>query len=138
VFFLTIAYACNQALLASSGSVMQDRSIYEDAEIFAYNLFLQGSMRPARFRFLPRTVHRIHPVPDAPDLMIYLLRIGADSWLNATNNVIVITNASMNPAYLEQLNALYEKWISNFTLCSSPHGCLRMIWITSLTPVTWI
>ena len=44
VFFLTHRLRIHQQLLHSNGSVIQDRSIYEDAEIFARNLFLQGSL----------------------------------------------------------------------------------------------
>jgi len=41
IFFLTHRLRIHQELMRESGSVMQDRSIYEDAEIFAQNLFLQ-------------------------------------------------------------------------------------------------
>src|SRR5512137_1338001 len=42
VFFLTHRLRAHHELAQHQGSVVQDRSVYEDAEIFAHNLFLQG------------------------------------------------------------------------------------------------
>ncbi len=44
IFFLTHRLRMHQELIRNSGSVIQDRSIYEDAVIFAQNLYLQGRM----------------------------------------------------------------------------------------------
>ena len=42
IYFLTRRLRIHNQLLAVQGSVIQDRSVYEDAEVFAHNLFLQG------------------------------------------------------------------------------------------------
>ncbi len=42
VFFLTRRFRHHQEILRATASVIQDRTIYEDAEIFARNLYLQG------------------------------------------------------------------------------------------------
>jgi len=44
IFFLTHRLRIQKDLIYHPGSVIQDRSIYEDAEIFARNLYLQGNM----------------------------------------------------------------------------------------------
>ena len=44
VYFLTRRLKIHKELLQAKGSVVQDRSVYEDARIFAQNLFLQGDM----------------------------------------------------------------------------------------------
>jgi Deoxynucleoside kinases len=49
IFFLTHRLQIHQQLLRFSGSVIQDRSIYEDAEVFAQNLSLQGALSARDF-----------------------------------------------------------------------------------------
>jgi deoxyadenosine/deoxycytidine kinase len=106
----------HQALLSFNGSVMQDRSIYEDAEIFAYNLYLQGSMSQRDFESYHALYTAFTEFLTAPDLMIYL-RASIPTLSNRIAQRNRDYERSINPAYLEQLNLLYEKWISGFTLC---------------------
>ena len=116
IFFLTHRLRIHQDLVRASGSVMQDRSIYEDAEVFAQNLFIQGHISErdyTTYRSLYRTLAEYLP---PPDLVIYL-RASVPTLLNR----IALRNRdyerSIAPEYLEQLNHLYENWITNFTLC---------------------
>ena len=44
VYFLTRRLRIHHQLLSVDGYVIQDRSVYEDAEIFAHNLYLQGAI----------------------------------------------------------------------------------------------
>ena len=44
LYFLTRRLRIHKQLLEAEGSVVQDRSVYEDAEVFARNLYLQGDM----------------------------------------------------------------------------------------------
>ncbi|HEX8992541.1 MAG TPA: deoxynucleoside kinase, partial [Anaerolineales bacterium] len=50
VFFLTRRLRAHVELTQVPGSVVQDRSVYEDAEIFAQNLFLQGHIQPRDYQ----------------------------------------------------------------------------------------
>ncbi len=116
VFFLTHRLRIHQDLVRTQGSVMQDRSIYEDAEVFAQNLFLQGHMSErdyATYRSLYRTLAEYLP---PPDLVIYL-RASVPTLLKR----IALRNRdyerSIEPDYLDRLNTLYENWITHFTLC---------------------
>jgi deoxyadenosine/deoxycytidine kinase len=116
IFFLTHRLRIHQELIRNSGSVIQDRSIYEDAEVFAQNLFAQGRMSERDFttyRSLYRTLAEYLP---PPDLMIYL-RASVPTLLNR----IALRNRDYEqqiaPEYLSRLNELYENWINNFTLC---------------------
>jgi len=72
VFFLSKRFQHHQEIVQAQHSVIQDRTIYEDAEIFARNLYLQGLMDERDFRNyyeLFNTMLRfLHP----PDLIIYL------------------------------------------------------------------
>jgi deoxyadenosine/deoxycytidine kinase len=116
IFFLTHRLRIHQELIRNSGSVIQDRSIYEDAEVFAQNLFAQGRMSErdyTTYRSLYRTLAEYLP---PPDLMIYL-RASVPTLLNR----IALRNRDYEqqiaPEYLTRLNELYENWINNFTLC---------------------
>ena len=116
IFFLTHRLRIHQDLVRTPGSVIQDRSIYEDAEVFAQNLFLQGHISErdyATYRSLYRTLAEYLP---PPDLVIYL-RASVPTLLKR----IALRNRdyerSIEPAYLDHLNSLYENWIAHFTLC---------------------
>lgn len=116
IFFLTHRLRIHQRILTFAGSVIQDRSIYEDAEVFAHNLFAQGHLNERdyeTYRALYLTVADFIP---PPDLVIYL---------RATSNTLQRRiglrdrdyERKIPTEYLDQLNNLYEKWINSFTLC---------------------
>lgn len=116
VFFLTHRLRIHQQILNFSGSVIQDRSIYEDAEVFAYNLHLQGHLNERdyeTYRALYLTVAEFIP---PPDLVIYLRATA-----NTLQRRISLRNRDYErkipSEYLDQLNNLYEQWINSFILC---------------------
>lgn len=116
IFFLTHRLRMHQELLHITGSVIQDRSIYEDAEIFAHNLYLQGYFSPRdydTYRTLYQTLCEFLP---PPDLVIYL-RASVPTLFHRITSRARDYERTMNPAYLDQLNGLYESWIAGFTLC---------------------
>jgi deoxyadenosine/deoxycytidine kinase len=116
VFFLSHRLKIQHAIIKHPGSVIQDRSIYEDAEIFALNLFLQGhlsqrdydtywSMYEALTQFLP-----------PPDLVIYL-RASVPTLRQRIAQRSRDYEQSISTEYLERLNELYRQWIDHFTVC---------------------
>jgi deoxyadenosine/deoxycytidine kinase len=116
VFFLTHRLRIHQGLVRTVGSVIQDRSIYEDAEVFAHNLFVQGNLSErdyTTYRSLYRTLAEYLP---PPDLVIYL-RASTATLIKR----IALRNRdyerSISHEYLERLNTLYENWMAHFTLC---------------------
>lgn len=116
VFFLTRRMRAHYELTLHNGSVVQDRSVYEDAEIFAHNLFLQSNMRERdyeTYRELYETAVQLLP---PPDLLIYL-RASVPTLMQRISNRGRDFERKIAPEYLEGLNALYEDWISNFVLC---------------------
>lgn len=116
VFFLTHRLRIHQQLLHSNGSVIQDRSIYEDAEIFARNLFLQGSLSDRDYKTYHALYMTMAEILHPPDLVIYLR-----ASVPTLTRRIQIRNRdyekSIPDDYLEQLNSLYESWIADFTFC---------------------
>jgi len=116
IFFLTHRLKTQYNLLRFPGSVVQDRSIYEDAEIFAYNLFLQGYINERDFRTYHSLYQTLTEFLPAPDLVIYL-----KATVPTLQKRIALRDRdferTISDAYLEQLNVLYEKWIQGFTHC---------------------
>jgi deoxyadenosine/deoxycytidine kinase len=116
IFFLSNRLRSHRQLLDHPTSVVQDRSVYEDAEIFARNLYDQGHLGErdyATYRQLYEVLTEFLP---PPDLVIYLrasehtlarriLRRGRDY------------ERQMSGEYLAQLNRLYQGWIDAFSLC---------------------
>ncbi len=116
VFFLTRRLRSHHELSLHPSSVIQDRSVYEDAEIFAQNLFLQGHIQPrdyATYRELYETAVQFLP---PPDLVIYL-RASVPTLMNRILNRGRDYERTITPEYLQSLNDLYETWIENFVLC---------------------
>lgn len=116
VFFLTHRLRAHHLIASHPTSVIQDRSVYEDAEIFAQNLFLQGYIQPrdyATYRELYDMVLQFLP---PPDLVIYL-RASVPTLLCRISGRGRDYERSITPGYLSGLNLLYENWINSFTLC---------------------
>src|SRR5512147_3156270 len=116
VFFLTRRLRAHVELSQFAGSVVQDRSVYEDAEIFAQNLFLQGHIQERdyqTYRELYETTMRFLP---PPDLVVYL-RASVPTLMSRISNRGRTYERTISADYLQGLNNLYETWIDNFTLC---------------------
>lgn len=116
VFFLSHRLQIHLKLSRNPGSVIQDRSVYEDAEIFARNLNLQGNFSQrdyATYRSLYQTLTEFLP---PPDLVIYL-RASVPTLLKRITQRDRSYERKIAPEYLERLNTLYEDWIGNFNVC---------------------
>jgi deoxyadenosine/deoxycytidine kinase len=116
IFFLTHRLRIHHELLHVQGSVIQDRSIYEDAEVFARNLYVQGNMADRDYNTYRSLYLTLAETLPPPDLVIYL-RASVSTLVKR----IALRNRdyerSIAPEYLEKLNSLYENWIDHFTLC---------------------
>ena len=116
VFFLAHRLRAHFQLGQHLKSVIQDRSVYEDAEIFAQNLFMQGHLQGRdyqTYRELYETAIQFLP---PPDLVIYL-RASVPTLLARISHRGRDYERTIAPEYLQSLNDLYEGWIDNFTLC---------------------
>ncbi|HMD88166.1 MAG TPA: deoxynucleoside kinase [Anaerolineaceae bacterium] len=116
VFFLSHRLRIHLDLIRASGSVMQDRSIYEDAEVFAKNLHLQGYLNQRDYETYHTLYQTLAEFLPLPDLVIYL-RASVPTLLNRISQRNRSYERTISPEYLSQLNSLYEKWIAGFTLC---------------------
>jgi len=115
VFFLTHRVRSHRSLMDDPWPVVQDRSLYEDAEVFARNLHLRGSMSErdwATYSELYRTVATLLP---PPDLVVYL-RASVPVLRDRIARRGRGFESGISEEYLGQLNALYEEWVGGFRL----------------------
>ena len=116
IFFLSHRLQIHHQLVKYPGSVIQDRSVYEDAEVFARNLYLQGHFADRDFETYQTLYHTLSEFLPPPDLVIYL-RASVPTLLQRIALRDRDYERTISPEYLQQLNGLYEDWINRFTLC---------------------
>jgi deoxyadenosine/deoxycytidine kinase len=116
IFFLTRRLRAHRQLLDHPTSAIQDRSVYEDAEIFAQNLFLQHQMTERDYQTYRELYLVLTEFLPPPDLVIYL-KASVGTLRNRIGQRGRSYEQEMPVAYLERLNELYEAWIRNFILC---------------------
>jgi deoxyadenosine/deoxycytidine kinase len=115
VFFLTYRAQAHRALMDVPRSVVQDRSFYEDAEVFARALHLQGAISARdwdTYRGLYRTLTTLL---SPPDLVVYL-RASVPTLQSRIARRGRQFEKRITDEYLESLNTLYEEWIAGFSL----------------------
>ena len=116
LYFLTRRLRIHRQLLDIPGSVVQDRSVYEDAEIFARNLFLQGDMDARDFQVYQDIYKILIDLLPPPNLIVYL-RASVETLQTRIASRGRDYEASISREYLERLNKLYEEWMTCFTQC---------------------
>src|SRR5262245_6838140 len=109
MFFLTRRLHSHHQLLLRSGVVVQDRSVYEDAEIFARNLYLQGRMSERDYATYSDMYDVLKLFLPPPHLVVYL-----EASVETLLTRIAVRGRNyekgIDPAYLETLNQLYADW----------------------------
>jgi len=113
VYFLNNRF--NQVLdIRKSGkTVIQDRTIYEDAEIFAPNLHDMSLMSTRDFNNYRSLFDLMTRLIEPPDLLIYL-RASIPTLVNQIQKRGRDYENSIRLDYLKQLNQRYEAWISKY------------------------
>jgi deoxyadenosine/deoxycytidine kinase len=116
IYFLTNRLRTQLKLLDHPTSVVQDRTVYEDAEIFAKNLYNQGRILERDYQSYHDLYRLLTELLSPPDLVIYLR-----ASVPTLQERIALRGrgfeASISQEYLAQLNELYEEWVKDFTFC---------------------
>lgn len=116
VFFLSRRLQHHRQLVDHPGSVVQDRSVYEDAEVFALNLYQQGHMTERDYRAYRDLYDGIRAFLPPPDLLIYLKAsvqtLQARIRLRGRD-----FERDISAEYLSRLNVLYDEWIARWKSC---------------------
>ena len=129
IFFLTHRLRAHRQLLDHPTSAIQDRCVYEDAEVFALNLYRQGRIHERDYNTYRDLYEVLTEFLPPPDLVIYL-RASVPVLLSRIARRGREYERKISGDYLSQLNVLYESWIANFGLCpilSVPAGELDYV-----------
>jgi deoxyadenosine/deoxycytidine kinase len=111
--FLTHKFRIHRELDSHPGTVIQDRSIYEDAEVFALGLYRQGSMSKEEYATYRDLYTAMLEAINPPDLLIYL-----ECPLGVLKKRIAGRGRdfeeSVPDEYLRRLERYYRRWIANY------------------------
>ncbi|QXD14511.1 deoxynucleoside kinase [Rhodocaloribacter litoris] len=113
VFFLSSRFNHQRQIEAAPHSVVQDRSIYEDAEIFARNLYEMGLMTKRDFDNYTELFKIMTSYLRPPDLLVYL-RASVPTLVRHIQARGREFETSIRIDYLERLNEHYENWIERY------------------------
>ncbi|AWV90723.1 deoxynucleoside kinase [Bradymonas sediminis] len=115
LYFLGAKFKLHKELDASPQNVIQDRTIWEDAEIFAQNLYQQGQMSARDWQTYRNLYESVQGEIRAPDVMIYLR-----CPVKTVRQRIAMRGREMEQniptEYLNRLHKLYENWIDAYDL----------------------
>ena len=114
VYFLNNRYRQIVKIHEGDSTVIQDRTIYEDAFIFAPNLHDMGLMATRDFHNYRDLFQLMMSQVQAPDLMIYL-KADISTLVSHIQSRGRDYEGSMSLDYLKRLNERYDSWISEYT-----------------------
>ena len=115
IYFLNSRFKQITDIRKSGKTIIQDRTIYEDAEIFAPNLHSMGLMSTRDFNNYKTLFDSMVSVIQAPNLLIYL-RASVPTLVNQIQKRGREYESSIRIDYLKQLNDRYENWITSYKL----------------------
>ncbi len=121
IYFLNSRFRQIMRILNGSETVVQDRTIYEDAHIFAPNLHEMGLIEHRDFRNYMDLFENMSSMIQAPDLLIYL-RASIPTLVKHIHERGRDYEGNMSLDYLKKLNQRYEDWIGGYT-----HGKMLVI-----------
>ncbi len=113
IYFLNSRFEQIIDILKGKDVVVQDRSIYEDANIFAPNLHEMGLMSTRDFNNYERIFKTLNSMVQPPDLIIYL-RASIGTLVNQIEKRGREYEDNIRLDYLKRLNEHYENWIRSY------------------------
>jgi deoxyadenosine/deoxycytidine kinase len=113
IYFLNARFKQVVDIRSKDKTIIQDRTIYEDAEIFAPNLHDMGLMTTRDFQNYKSLFDLMSKLILPPDLLIYL-RASVPTLVNQIQKRGRAYEESIRLDYLKMLNERYELWISKY------------------------
>ena len=113
IYFLNSRFKGVVEIAKSSLNVIQDRTIYEDARIFAPNLHSMGLMSSRDYENYTSLFNLMLSLVKPPDLLIYL-KSSVPNLVNQIQKRGRDYEASIRLDYLQGLNELYDKWMDTY------------------------
>ena len=114
IFFLSRRVQQHHTLLQQSNSIIQDRSVYEDAEIFARNLYEQKDMSERDWTCYLDLYRTLTSLLQPPDLVIYL-KASVTTLRRRIHQRGRSYEQEIAEDYLSRINKLYDEWANNFS-----------------------
>ena len=115
IYFLNERFGQIQEIRNSGLNVVQDRTIYEDAHIFASNLHSMGLMSVRDYGTYRSLFDKLISFTQPPDLLIYL-KASPETLVDQIKKRGRPYESDISSEYLLKLNERYEKWITNYDL----------------------
>lgn len=115
VFFLNHRFKAHQKVTTGTDSAIQDRSIYEDANIFARNLFEQGQMEERDYKNYLDLYQTMSTFLTPPDLIIYLKK-SLPKLKDRISKRGRDYEKGIPDEYLSNLNRYYDEWMLRYDL----------------------
>lgn len=116
IWFLSQRFEQQQEIADTPISVVQDRSMYEDYEVFVKGLLEQGILSHRDFRTYRRLYQALTHSITPPTLLIYL-RASVPTLMKRIDGRARSAERKIPIGYLEHLNRRYEDWLRRFDLC---------------------
>lgn len=113
VYFLSKRFHQLRRIEQSDASVVQDRSIYEDAQIFARNLYEMDLMSARDYENYTELFSIMTTYLQPPTLLVYL-RASVPTLVNHIQERGRNYESTLQIDYLERLQGHYERWISTY------------------------
>lgn len=113
IYFLGSRFNQVKEIRESGKDIIQDRTIYEDAHIFASNLNDMGLLSTRDYNNYLRVFNLMTSFVEAPDLLIYL-KASIPTLVSQIQKRGRDYENSISIDYLNRLNEKYDKWISNY------------------------
>lgn len=115
IYFLNSRFQQVMEIQKGGKSIIQDRTIYEDAYIFAENLHDMGLMTPRDYENYRSIFDNITSFIKPPDLLVYL-KASVPTLVNNIQRRGRDYEAAIRLDYLSKLNEKYKKWIDNYNV----------------------
>lgn len=115
IFFLNSRFKQIQNISKTNSTIIQDRSIYEDYEVFTKNLFDSGILLKREFKNYKRLYNTILEYVKVPDLLIYIRNKNINNIVNNIKKRNRKFEKKINTEYLKNLNNYYENWIKHYS-----------------------
>lgn len=116
MWFLAQRFEQQREIADTPIAVIQDRSIYEDYEVFAKGLLEQGIMSHRDFRTYRKLYQALIQSTTPPTVLVYL-RASVPRLLERIKGRARPSEQAIGAEYLEQLNHRYDEWLRRFELC---------------------
>jgi len=110
IYFLQHRFRTHMDMEKAEGGVIQDRTIYEDVEIFARNLSEMGLMSKRDWATYRNLFLNMTSFLRKPDLIIFL-RASIDTLIIRIKKRSRDFEKDIDPEYLYRLSILYEQWM---------------------------